>query len=693
MDATLPGVIVGALSILGILIALLLRYKISRMESGTKRMIQINKAIRVGSTAYLKRQYKVILGVMVALSILIYSLDVMMNGGIPFIACSFALGTICSLLAGYIAMDTATLTNVKAAQAARESETKPLKVAFSGGVVLGISVVSMSLLGITGLFYLYWLLTGDVYKVPLLIMGFGFGASLAALFAQLGGGIYTKAADIGADLVGKVEAGIPEDDPRNPAVIADNVGDNVGDCAGRGADLFESLSAEMIGSIIIGSVVFLATRNLYFLFFPLMAGAAGIAGTLIGALFVRPRRGEAPVASMRKGMVATCITLGVLFYLVTLPIGPGYVYLYVASLLGLAVALVVEAVIEYYTEEHKPLKELVDSTKTGTATEILMGLALGMEVPVTPVITVLAALGAAYMLGRSFGEAAGIDPHIAGIYGTVAATIGVLSLTGIILSMDGYGPIADNASGIIEMADLEEEVGSDVKDVLDAAGNTTKSLAKGFAMASAIMASLLLFQAYVDVVKIKVYNLMEPRTLIGLIVGAAIPFLFSSQALKAVGRTASKMIEEVRRQFREHPEILDGKIEPDYARCVEISTKAAQRYMVPPTLVSLVVPLVVGFLLGPTAAGAFLIGVTASGIMLAFLMNTGGAAWDNAKKYLERIGLKGTDEHKAAVVCDTVGDPLKDTAGPSLHILLKLVNNESIIFGAAFLAYSLYLLG
>ncbi|MEM1983758.1 MAG: sodium-translocating pyrophosphatase [Candidatus Korarchaeum sp.] len=688
-------VIIAASTVSGILIALLLRYVIARMNPGNERMVRISQAIRRGSKAYLHRQYKVILSVMIVIGAFVYILDLIQNGGIPYVSASFMLGTIASLLAGYVSMDAATITNTRVAQAARESKERPLVVAYLGGLVLGLMVVSMSLAGVAGMFFLYWWLNGwsGVERIPTLVMGFGFGASLAALFAQLGGGIYTKAADVGADLVGKVEAGIPEDDPRNPAVIADNVGDNVGDCAGRGADLFESISAENIGSMIIGAALYLLTGNIYFIFFPLVARAMGIVGTLVGSLFIKPRGGEMPVAAMRRALIASVITTAVLFYFITSWFGKGHEYLYLASLLGMAAALIIELAIEYYTEAHRPVLEIVRSTETGPATTILSGLSVGMEAPAIPVISVLAALGASYYLGGVYGQLNGIPAHFAGIYGTVAATIGMLSLTGIILAMDGYGPIADNASGIIEMAGIEEEVGSEVKDILDAAGNTTKSLAKGFAMGSAAMASLLLFQAYVDVVRIEDFNLMQPVTLVGLLAGAILPFFFSSRAIRAVGNTAWEMIREVRRQFREIPGILEGKNEPDYARCVDISTRAAQKEMIVPSLVSLVAPIVVGILLGPVSLGGFQIGVTAAGVMLAFLMNTGGAAWDNAKKYIERSGRKGTEEHKASVIGDTVGDPLKDTAGPSLHVLLKLVNNVSIVMGSAIVLYSLYLLG
>lgn len=687
--------IIGVSTISGISIALILRHFIARMNPGNERMIKISQAIRMGSKAYLHRQYKVILSVMIVIGAFVYVLDLIQNQGIPYVSASFMLGTVASLLAGYVSMDAATITNTRVAQAARESKERPLVVAYLGGLVLGLMVVSMSLAGVAGMFFLYWWLNGwnGVERIPTLVMGFGFGASLAALFAQLGGGIYTKAADVGADLVGKVEAGIPEDDPRNPAVIADNVGDNVGDCAGRGADLFESISAENIGSMIIGAALYLLTRNVYFVFFPLVARAIGIVGTLVGSIFVKPRKGEMPVSAMRRALVASVVTTAVLFYFITSWFGRGHEYLYLASLLGMAAALVIELATEYYTEVHKPVLGIVKATETGPATTVLSGLSVGMEAPAIPVISVLAVLGASYYLGGIYGQLNGISAHFSGIYGTVAATIGMLSLTGIILAMDGYGPIADNASGIIEMAGIEEEVGSEVKDVLDAAGNTTKSLAKGFAMGSAAMASLLLFQAYVDVVRVEDFNLMRPVTLIGLLTGAILPFFFSSRAIRAVGNTAWEMIKEVRRQFREIPGILEGKNEPDYAKCVYISTRAAQKEMIVPSLVSLVAPVIVGVLLGSVSLGGFQIGVTATGVMLAFLMNTGGAAWDNAKKYIERSGRKGAEEHKASVIGDTVGDPLKDTAGPSLHVLLKLVNNVSIVIGSAIVLYSLHLLG
>jgi len=718
----IPISVIVALAVSGYLI-----HYISKRPSGTQKMIDIHKGIREGSVAYLKRQYKVVLTLLTILAVILYlAIDYPHNNAIPFVSASFMMGTIASLIAGWVSMDAATRANVKVAQAARKSQSEPLKIAFWGGLVLGLMVVAMSLAGVAGLFFLYlWMAGWDkVLKVPELIMGFGFGASLAALFMQLGGGIYTKSADVGADLVGKVEAGIPEDDPRNPAVIADNVGDNVGDCAGRGADLFESISAENIGSMIIGASLYyvisrvggIELNPLYLILFPVVIRAAGLIATIIGALFVRPKeptlhnpssitvtkevRKEAlinPVASLRNGLIVSTIIIAVLFYFITLGmLGPGAIYIYYSTLVGLAAALVIEVVTEYYTGEHRPVKSIAEASKTGPATNIHMGMSVGMESTALPVIAVCIALLISYMFGRLYALTIGIDPHVGGVYGTVAATMGMLSLTGIILAMDGYGPIADNAGGIIEMSGIEDEVGP-TSDVLDAAGNTTKALAKGFAMGSAAMAALLLFQAYLDVIKFAGFeealiDLARPDVLVGLIIGGMIPYLFSAMAIRAVGRASYDMINEVRRQFREIPGILEWKAKPDYARCVDISTRAAQREMIIPSLISLASPIIIGFLLGPLAVAAFLIGVTVSGLMLAFFLNNGGAAWDNAKKMLERLGLKGTDQHKAAVVGDTVGDPAKDTAGPSIHILLKLVNNVAIVFGALFVLYSLTLI-
>ena len=680
--------------------------KMKRLDPGTKQMQEVASAIKTGSRAYLKRQYKTVIAILILIAMIVYAaIDYgVYHTMIPYVAISFTLGTAMSLLAGYISMEVATTSNLKTAAAALKNPLKPLRVAFTGGLALGLSVVALSLAGVAGLFYLYWWLTGlHPTQIPLIMMAYGFGASLAALFAQLGGGIYTKAADIGADIVGKIEAGIPEDDPRNPATIADNVGDNVGDCAGRGADLFESISAENIGSMIIGAAIYLAIiklnlRPLYpfafgFLMYPLVARAVGLLATLAGQAVVMPKQRQHPNTSLAKGLILTTILTIALFYPTTVyMLGPYSEFLYAASVTGMIAALAIEYITEYYTEDrYKPVQEIVEDAKTGPATTVLSGLSVGFRSSFLPIITVTVALAIAYALGLQYGQAVGISPHIGGIYGTVTATIGMLALTGIILAMDGYGPIADNANGILEMTGNKDKVG-ETAELLDAAGNTTKALAKGFAVGSALLAALLLFQAYVDVTHINVFNLAVPSVIVGLMIGVALPFLFSGQAIKAVSHTASAIIEEVRRQFREHPEILEWKAKPDYALVVDIVTLAAQKNMVVPSLIVLATPIIVGLVLGPTAAGATLLGTTLVAAALAFVLNTGGAAMDNSKKYYETKGLKRSDPHKAAVVGDTVGDPMKDTAGPSLHIVIKLVNNVAIVFAEFFLLYSLLLL-
>jgi len=691
--------------VLSLVIAFYLNKYIIKLPAGTDKMVFIYRAIREGSIAYLKRQYKVVFPLMVVITFAIFAaIDLPTYGGMPYVSASFFIGTVMSLLAGFVSMDAATKANVKTAQAARESETKPLVVAFRGGMVLGLMVVALSLAGVAGLFYLYWFITGiEVREIPLLIMGYGFGASLAALFAQLGGGIYTKSADLGADLVGKVEVGIPEDDPRNPAVIADNVGDNVGDCAGRGADLFESISAENIGSMIIGATLFATAITIPqlkpyafgFIIFPIVARAVGLIASIIGAYFVKPKEGEHPIASLRRALIISSVLAAIFLYpTVTGMLGPHSEFLYIAALLGIVAALVIEAITEYYTGDHGPVLEIVESTKTGSATTALSGFAVGLNSTAMPVITVMVVLGASYVLGLHYSSLVGIDPHMGGIYGTVAATIGILSLTGIILAIDGYGPIADNAGGILEMSGMEESVGH-VNELLDAVGNTTKALAKGFAMGSALMAALLLIQAYVDVIKHAVgdiYNIVSPSVLIGVAIGIVLPYLFSGYAIRAVSRAAHEMIKEVRRQFREIPGILEWKARPEYGKCVDIATKAAQKEMILPSLLAMATPILVGLILGAKAVVGMLVGTTFAGAVLAFLLFTSGAAWDNAKKYIERAGKKGTDEHKAAVVGDTIGDPFKDTAGPSLHIVIKLVNNVAIVFAIVFLMYGLNLL-
>jgi K(+)-stimulated pyrophosphate-energized sodium pump len=594
---------------------------------------------------------------------------------------------------------------------------KALKTAFYGGATMGMAVVGLSLLGVSFLFLLYGgynalFNTLDVTQAATLgrdaasgIVGMGFGASLIALFAQLGGGIYTKAADVGADLVGKVEAGIPEDDPRNPAVIADNVGDNVGDSAGRGADLFESATGENIGGMIIGGLISIATGNLIFLIFPLIARALGIFATLVGMPFVKltPAEAKHPMKALRKGLMVTTIVSGVLFLFATIfLLGNGefsmtFLYLYFCLIAGLAASVAIDYITDYYTgSDRGPVGRIAKASQTGAATNIITGFAVGLETTMLPIVSLVVALIVSYWLGTQFAVSwnathlSQITPFIGGIYGTTLATMGMLAVMGMVLALDGFGPIADNAAGIAQMSG--EGGAEETMEALDAVGNTTKALTKGFALGSALLAAQLLFQTYASEVSARtgiafVVDISNPAVLIAGFIGAMLPFFFSSQAISAVGKAAAEMVEEVRRQFREIPGIMDGTGKPDYGKAVDISTKSALRGMVLPGLIIVVVPIVIGILLGPEAVGALVIGATLSAVPLALFMNTGGGAWDNAKKLIEsgKYGGKGSPAHAAAVVGDTVGDPLKDTAGPSLHVLIKLLSTLSIVFIPLFL--------
>jgi K(+)-stimulated pyrophosphate-energized sodium pump len=615
-------------------------------------------------------------------------------------------------------MDNATKANVRTVAAAKESGAeKALKTAFYGGATMGMAVVGLSLLGVSFLFMLYggynaMFNSGSMTLTQAAtlgrdaasgIVGMGFGASLIALFAQLGGGIYTKAADVGADLVGKVEAGIPEDDPRNPAVIADNVGDNVGDSAGRGADLFESATGENIGGMVIGGLISIATGNLVFLFFPLIARALGIFATLIGMPFVKLNAAEAkhPMKALRKGLMVTTIVSGILFLFATIfLLGNGdfsitFLYLYFCLLSGLAASVAIDYITDYYTgSDRGPVGRIAKASQTGAATNIITGFAVGLETTALPIVSLVIALVTSYYFGTQFAvswnasHVAQITPFIGGIYGTTLATMGMLAVMGMVLALDGFGPIADNAAGIAEMSG--EGGAEETMEALDAVGNTTKALTKGFALGSALLAAQLLFQTFASEVsatkayagKAFVVDISNPAVLIAGFIGAMLPFFFSSQAISAVGKAAAEMVEEVRRQFREIPGIMEGTGKPEYGKAVDISTKAALKGMVLPGLILVIVPVIVGVLLGPEAVGAFVIGATLSAVPLALFMNTGGGAWDNAKKLIEtgKYGGKGSPAHAAAVVGDTVGDPLKDTAGPSLHVLIKLLSTLSIVF-------------
>ncbi len=487
-----------------------------------------------------------------------------------------------------------------------------------------------------------------------------------------------------------MKPGIPEDDPRNPAVIADNVGDNVGDVAGRGADLFESMTGENIGAMIIGFSLYLITDNFFFVIFPLLARAVGIFATIISVPFVKGKEGQDPMVPLRNGIILTTIFAIIGFYFLTI-YTLGNTYLFYAGMTGLAASLLIVLTTEYYTSKrYRPVKEIAEASKTGHATNIISGFAVGLESTALPVVIIVVAVLISYYFGGIFGITTGINYHLGGIYGTAIATMGMLSIAGMVLGLDGFGPIVDNAGGIVEMAKCSKKIRK-TTDAFDAAGNTTKSLTKGYAMASAGLAALLLFQAYLEVTGISVVDIVIPKIIISLFIGALLPFIFASFAIRAVGKAAFKMVEEVRRQFREIPGIMKGKANPDYSRCVDISTIAAQKEMILPGMLPLIIPVIIGFTLGAEAVGALLISATVSGFILAMFMNTGGAAWDNAKKFIEdgHLGGKGSEAHKAAVTGDTFGDPLKDTAGPSLHVLIKLLNTICLTFGVMFILYAL----
>jgi len=703
--------------VIAVISSLLLMRHIGKMSAGGSKAQEVGAAIREGAYAFLKRQYTTIAIITAVVFVLLW---VALPSG-PFglgTASAFLVGAVASLAAGYIAMDNATKANVRTVAAAKESGAeKALKTAFYGGATMGMAVVGLSLLGVSFLFMLYggynaMFNSGSMTLTQAAtlgrdaasgIVGMGFGASLIALFAQLGGGIYTKAADVGADLVGKVEAGIPEDDPRNPAVIADNVGDNVGDSAGRGADLFESATGENIGGMVIGGLISIATGNLVFLFFPLIARALGIFATLIGMPFVKLNAAEAkhPMKALRKGLMVTTIVSGILFLFATIfLLGNGdfsitFLYLYFCLLSGLAASVAIDYITDYYTgSDRGPVGRIAKASQTGAATNIITGFAVGLETTALPIVSLVIALVTSYYFGTQFAvswnasHVAQITPFIGGIYGTTLATMGMLAVMGMVLALDGFGPIADNAAGIAEMSG--EGGAEETMEALDAVGNTTKALTKGFALGSALLAAQLLFQTFASEVsatkayagKAFVVDISNPAVLIAGFIGAMLPFFFSSQAISAVGKAAAEMVEEVRRQFREIPGIMEGTGKPEYGKAVDISTKAALKGMVLPGLILVIVPVIVGVLLGPEAVGAFVIGATLSAVPLALFMNTGGGAWDNAKKLIEtgKYGGKGSPAHAAAVVGDTVGDPLKDTAGPSLHVLIKLLSTLSIVF-------------
>jgi K(+)-stimulated pyrophosphate-energized sodium pump len=725
-QSTLLWLIIGA-SVGALLFAVwLARWVLSRGR-GTPEMQAISNAIQEGAEAYLARQYKTIglLSIVVAALLAIgYGFFRTTTEHDPvdsaqvlalYVTISFLLGAISSGIAGYMGMWTSIRANIRVAAAATSSLNEALQIALRGGAVSGLFTVAMSLLGVGGLFAILAMLSpdgmaGDEWssRIPFLIVGYGFGASFVALFAQLGGGIYTKAADVGADLVGKVEAGIPEDDPRNPAVIADLVGDNVGDCAGRGADLFESTAAENIGAMILGVLLF-SVFGVAGILFPLVVGAFGLVASIVGVMVVRTDEDADPMDALNRGFYVTAalVLVGITFacwWLLNPASAPdAWWHFVLCGVIGVVMSVAFVYITQYYTEyRYRPVLSIAEASRTGPATNIIAGIAVGMESTVMPVIAISLAIMSSYWLGQTSGL---VDPTTGaatgGLFGTAVATMGMLGSAGYILAMDVFGPITDNAGGIVEMSRQPQEV-RDKTDRLDAVGNTTKALTKGYAIGSAALAAFLLFSAYLD----EVYNytgvriavdLSKPAVFVGALLGAMLVFWFSSLAISAVSKAASSVINEVRRQFAEKPGIMQGTDMPDYGRCVDIVTIGALKAMVLPGALVVIFPIVVGIVfkqfggpgdyLGAESVAALLMVGTIAGILMAGFLNNGGGAWDNAKKYIETgaHGGKKSEAHKAAVVGDTVGDPFKDTAGPSLHVLVKLLSTITLVLAPLFI--------
>jgi K(+)-stimulated pyrophosphate-energized sodium pump len=727
----------------------LLANYVLRKDTGTPAMRKVADAIFAGAMAFLNRQYRTIAILAVFAAVIVGAVLALLGQGDQaakwglawHTSLAFLIGALCSGISGYIGMYVAVKSNSRTASAATRSLGEALMVSLRGGAVSGFLVVSLSLLGVTGVFVGYGGLTNPALA-PSLIVGFGFGASFVALFAQLGGGIYTKAADVGADLVGKIEAGIPEDDPRNPAVIADLVGDNVGDCAGRGADLFESTAAENIGAMILGVALYVATKNIGWILFPLVVRAFGLIASGIGLLWIRPSvvtepdkaagkdPGEIAMNQLNIGYFITCgiSMVGVVFGSFLLLNNnlktsatlnwPAWIWFGLAGITGIVLSIAFVFITQYYTAgTWRPVREIAAATLTGPATTIITGIAVGFECVALPVLAICGALGLSYFLGSQvIGLGSNDVISVGGIFGTAVATMGMLMSTAYILAMDTFGPITDNAGGITEMSGGEESV-RDITDALDGVGNTTKALTKGYGIGSAALAAFLLFSAYLDVLysykhNVAVYrvDLADISVFIAALIGITLIFFFSALAIRAVGDAAKRMIEEVRRQFRENPKIMAEKVEdrvdPDYARCVDISTRGALRAMILPGTVAVLTPIAVGVILGPQAEAGMLMVGTMGGIVLALFLNNGGGAWDNAKKYIEagylrvnadgemvgRLDMTGTvqgknsEAHKAGVVGDTVGDPFKDTAGPSLHVLIKLLSTITLVLAPLYIA-------
>ncbi len=712
------GFIALGAAVIALLYAVYLVTYVRRQDPGTPRMLEIASAVRQGADAFLFREYKVITPIAVIIALLIFffiDLPLKTNGAT---AAGFLLGAFLSALAGYVGMATTVRTSSRTAQAAKKGLGQALVLAFKGGGVMGMAVVGFGLLGVS-VFYLAY--ENVIVSNPAVIAGLGFGASLIAMFMRVSGGIYTKAADVGADIVGKAEAGIPEDDPRNPAVIADNVGDNVGDCAGMGADVYESFVVTSIAAIILGALITARPGSLgvlsslvtskQLIVYPLLLGAAGIIGSILGGFYIRKSIKSNPMGALNTSLMISAIIAIAIDFVATQYIFNGAALgyaLFASAIVGIVVVVAIERVADYFTSyRYKPTRFVAEASQTSAATNFLAGFSTGLQSTAPSALVLVLAIITSYYLGF---YASGSNVLI-GVYSTAIAAMAELSLTGAIMSIDSFGPITDNANGIVEMAGLESSV-REVTDELDAVGNTTKATTKGFAVMSAALAAVAIFFAFQSEVNQQIasssslllkyhlssaspslsFALTDPRVIIGLFIGSLLPFYFSSFLIQAVGRAAFKMVNEVRRQFKEIPGIMEGTAKPDYSKAVDISTTAAIRELAKPALLAVLTPLAVGFILGPLALGGVLIGSVVSGVFLAFMMTNGGAAWDNAKKYIElgNYGGKKTPVHAAAVMGDTVGDPFKDTAGPAINSLIKVLNTISIVFVAAIVMFALF---
>jgi K(+)-stimulated pyrophosphate-energized sodium pump len=664
---------IGAAGLLALLFAVFLIFWVLRQPEGNDQMKEIAKAIQEGASAYLNRQYTIIAGIG-AVIFLFLTFTLGWKTGVLFL-----IGAVLSGAAGYVGMNISVRSNLRTAEAARGGINPALQLAFRGGAVTGFFVVGFGLIGVA--------LAYGVFQDFNALVGFAFGASLISVFARLGGGIYTKAADVGADLVGKLEAGIPEDDPRNPAVIADNVGDNVGDCAGMAADLFETYAVTAVATMLLGSLLYKVggKPDLVFVFYPLMLGAVSIVASIIGTFFVRMGRGTWIMGALYRGLIVSAVVALAGFLLITVLLNNGgylshfdhpVFNLFWCAVIGIAITVLIVAVTEFFTgSQFWPVRTIARASQTGHATNIIAGLAIGMEGTAIPVLIIAIGILASASLG--------------GLYGIGIAAMALLSMTGIVVAIDSYGPITDNAGGIAEMANLPESV-RQVTDPLDAVGNTTKAVTKGYAIGSAGLAALVLFASYTDILNntliahhlpLVTFDLTAPPVIAGLLLGGIMPFLFAALAMLAVGRAAGGVVTEVRRQFRDIPGIMEGTAKPEYGKCVALVTAAAQREMIIPGLLPIIAPLIVGFVLGAQALGAMLLGTIVVGVFVALQMTTGGGAWDNAKKYIEEgnYGGKGSDAHAAAVTGDTVGDPSKDTAGPAINPMIKVMNIIAIL--------------